>query len=193
LLSAKTATDKKKKGAERRTSCRKPPSAIPTLKKVSLSSGLEVTLINISRGGALIESNNRICPTTTICLRMVTAEGVYQLFGRVLRSRVCGLGAGLRYQSAVAFHNELPLLLEDTGVEARHEAPAVVAVPSSVQPEPAAAPLPVPVPATEPCQEPCTASAEEPATSETDEILTLTACVPPLGPDLRQMFSANNW
>jgi hypothetical protein len=181
--STQTAGDTKKKGAERRTSCRKPPTAIPTLKKLCLSSGLEVQLINISRGGALIESNNRICPTTTICLRMVTAEGVYQLFGRVLRSRVCGLGAGLRYQSAVAFHNELPLLLEDEAAEPRQAAPAPVQPETPVEPAPPAS--------LELCSD--TLSADESAPSETDGILTVTACVPPMGPDLRQMFSANNW
>jgi hypothetical protein len=187
--STQATANTKKKGADRRTSCRKPPSAIPTLKKLCLSSGLEVQLINISRGGALIESNNRICPTTTICLRMVTAEGVYQLFGRVLRSRVCGLGAGLRYQSAVAFHNEFPLLLEDEAAEPRQAVPAPAAGSPAVQPETAvmtASPASL-----EPG--PDTLSPDEPTPPENDGILTVTACVPPMGPDLRQMFSANNW
>jgi len=96
---------------ERRASPRLPPSAIPSLKGVKLVAGPEVRLVNISRGGALIESEARLSPGSNLCLRLVTAESVYLLKGQVLRSKVASLaGAGLRYQSAVSFVEEFSIL-----------------------------------------------------------------------------------
>jgi hypothetical protein len=88
-----------------------PPSAIPALKGVRLVAGPEVRLINISRGGALIESDSRLTPGSNLCLRLVTAESVYLLRGRVLRSRVATLTHSvLRYQSALTFDEEFRIL-----------------------------------------------------------------------------------
>lgn len=96
---------------ERRASPRLPPSAIPSLKGVKLVAGPEVRLVNISRGGALIESEARLSPGSNLCLRLVTAESVYLLKGHVLRSKVASLaGGGLRYQSAVSFNEEFSIL-----------------------------------------------------------------------------------
>jgi hypothetical protein len=100
-----------KNSNQRRASPRLPPTAIPSLKGVKLVAGPEVQLINISRGGALIESEARLSPGSHLCLRLVTAESVYLLKGRILRSKVAAVAEGcLRYQSAISFDEEFSIL-----------------------------------------------------------------------------------
>jgi hypothetical protein len=185
-----------KTGMERRTSPRLPPSAIPALKSISLSSGPEVVLINISRGGALLESDRRLRPSTKICLRLVTAEAVHQVWGRVLRSQVSRLAGGLHYQSAVAFDQELALLAAVT------ENTLVQTTSSTMEPPAQIAPPTEGVAATEqiPTAREIPASQEEPlGQSEEDSndlppgVLTLTASLLSSGPDLQQAFEINHW
>ena len=92
-----------------RASPRFPPDAFPSLKGACLVSGSEVKLINISKGGALLESAERLSPSTRISLRLITAEGIIQLYGQILRSTICRLNGGLWCRSAVAFDKEFPL------------------------------------------------------------------------------------
>jgi hypothetical protein len=104
---------------------------IPALKSVSSNTGAEMQVINISRGGALLESEMRMTPGTRVILKVVTIEGVIQIAGRVLRSSVCSLKGIPRYQSAVAF--ETPLHILDDLLEKRADAsrPACSPSPSS--------------------------------------------------------------
>jgi hypothetical protein len=67
-------------------------------------------VVNISRGGALLESEVRLPPGTRIVLRVVTIEGVIQITGQVLRSSISSLKGTPKYQSAVAFENPLRIL-----------------------------------------------------------------------------------
>jgi hypothetical protein len=123
------ARNPSKSGADRRTAPRLPASSIPSLKGVKLVAGSEVKLLNISRGGALIESESRLTPGANLCLRLVTAESVYLLKGRVLRSKVTSLdGTALRYHSALTFEEEfavLPAGSPEAAAESEAAAPAV--------------------------------------------------------------------
>jgi len=85
-------------------------SEVPSLKGVSSNGGSELEVINISRGGALLESDMRMRPGTKILLRVVTIEGVIQIAGHVLRSSISSLKGVPRYQSAVEFENPLHIL-----------------------------------------------------------------------------------
>jgi hypothetical protein len=67
-------------------------------------------VINIARGGALLETDVRLPPGTKIVLRVVTIEGVIQITSQVLRSSISSLKGTPKYQSAVAFENPLHIL-----------------------------------------------------------------------------------
>ena len=102
-----------KSGSERRRTFRFPPNAVPGLKTVHLGSGPEVELVNISRGGALLESTSRLTPSSNISLRLVAGESSFVIRGRVIRSQVAGfLGSMLKYRSAIQFTQEFVLLPE---------------------------------------------------------------------------------
>ncbi len=94
----------------RRRSPRFDSSAIPNLKSVHQVEGPEVKLINISRGGALIETQKRIPPGSKISLRIVTTEKVYTLNGQILRCYVYEIEKVLTYQCALAFDEDFTLL-----------------------------------------------------------------------------------
>ncbi len=93
-------------------------TALPFLKSVNQVGGPEVKLINISRRGALIESQVRLTTGSSICLRLAIAETVYLLKGRVLRYSVSSLvGSSLRYQSAIVFDEDFAIMPESTEAE----------------------------------------------------------------------------
>jgi hypothetical protein len=159
---------------EKRSSPRLPPSTISKFKSVRLVAGPEVTLINISRGGALIETDAHLVPRSSVAIRLVAADAVFLLHGRVLRSRACSFqGSALLYQSALAFDEELPLLAGDQDHpqadaapdEASFQAGEGEAIAPQMQPQ----------------------IGEEPA------VITIDIPVPSWGPDLRQIFGLNNW
>ncbi len=92
---------------ERRTAPRLPITAIRALKSVKLLAGEGVRLINISRGGALLESNISMKPGSHISIRLETIEAVYTLRGKVLRSRAMKMeGRHLVFQSAIEFDEQ---------------------------------------------------------------------------------------
>ncbi len=110
----------------RKTENRKAPrfgaSAIPSLQSVSQVVGPEVKLINISRAGALIESQEPLSKGSSICLKLVTAKNVYLLKGRILRYNVSSVkGNMLQYQSAIVFDEDFTILPSNTEVEEIYE------------------------------------------------------------------------
>ncbi|MBP1597528.1 MAG: PilZ domain protein [Acidobacteria bacterium] len=159
----------------RRRAPRLAPSAIPELKSARLLAGPEIQLINLSRGGALLESDTRIIPGANICIRLVAADAVFLLRGRVLRSRASQLrGSALVYECAIAFDEEFPLL-----PRSEEEAPNVAEKNPGPSLEEAAKAA---------CDGWPAAAGNDPA-----DPLTVTVPVPESGPDLRQIFGLNNW
>lgn len=101
------------------------PSAVPSLKSVSLVTGPDVQLINISRGGALFQTNARILPGAGICIRLVATDALFFLRGRVLQSQVSSSrGSELHYECRVAFDEEFSL---PEAERENHPAPAIKA------------------------------------------------------------------
>ncbi len=86
------------------------PAEVPSLKSISSNAGMEMKVVNVSRGGALLETEVRLPPGTGIMLKVVTVEGVIQIAGHVLRSSVSSLKGIPKYQSAVAFESPLHIL-----------------------------------------------------------------------------------
>ncbi len=111
----KPETENQRKGAERRTAPRLPPSAIDGLRAAKLVAGPEVRLVNISRGGALLETRARLLIGSKVSVKLTTKDGLFTLRGGVLRSRVTVLEAGMiLYESAVVFDEEFTQLAEGT-------------------------------------------------------------------------------
>lgn len=166
---------------DRRASPRLPPSAIPSLKGVKLVAGPEVRLVNISRGGALIESEARLSPGSNLCLRLVTAESVYLLKGQVLRSKVASLtGGSPRYQSAVSFIEEFSIL---PGRQRPHR--AEVGTVEDPQADRVAAPPSA--------DTPCSSTGEIRQEGDLPELETVTVNSNQSDLDLRKQLRQNTW
>ena len=165
--------------SDRRTSPRLPPSAFPALKSACLSTGSDVTLINISRGGALLESNERLAPSSRVSLRVITTQGTIVLHGRILRSMISDLKDKPRYRSAVVFNREFPLEAKDASSESSQEdtITTVLRPPSPENGDVSGDPA-LPAYLTK---------------DEGEEVVTLTACVLPGEPDLSEIFRINKW
>lgn len=171
----KESSSEEKAGGERRAYPRKPASELPFLKSVKLLAGPEVRIIDVSRGGAQLESDTPLPPGTRVCLRLVTTDTTLLIDGRVLRSRVSCLQPGLvRYRSAVAFDEEVALFSEDKADSAAKEAAP------RRQPESPSGP---PAARVSGAEDPCDAA----------DLVTVTAVVTETGPDLRQIFGVNSW
>jgi hypothetical protein len=165
-------------GKERRASPRRLASELPFLKSVKLLAGPDVRLVDVSRGGALLESDTPLPPGTRICLRLVTTDTTILIDGRVLRSRVSCLQAGLvRYKSAIAFDEDVALFAEDRQEEA-------AAAPASAPPLEAAAPS---------SSTPEAKAAGNASPEHSAAYMTVTAVVQDSGPDLHQIFGTNDW
>ncbi len=139
--------------------------------------GPEANLINVSRGGALIETDARLAPKSPICLRIVTAEAILMLKGRVVYSRTAVVGSStIRFHTAMQFDEEFLLadaqFTEDNAAAGNAPPPAEPQQPaaeSSPQTEPVAAP------------------------DEPERMVMVTASAPNGGDELRDMFGLNNW
>jgi hypothetical protein len=84
-----------------------------------LRSGQDLSLINLSSGGALVEGNFGARPGTSIELQLLTPGWRGLAMAQVLRCHVAALhpSRGVRYRAALAFAQELavPGEEEDSG------------------------------------------------------------------------------
>jgi hypothetical protein len=72
--------------------------------------GREVTVLDLSSGGALIEADHRLLPGSLVELQLAGADGRLAVRGRVLRCSVSSLHPSrITYRAAVAFERELLL------------------------------------------------------------------------------------
>jgi hypothetical protein len=70
--------------------------------------GREASLLDVSAGGALVETTYRLLPGSSIELHVVTSERRASVRGGVLRSAVVGVrAAGMCYRSAIGFDHLL--------------------------------------------------------------------------------------
>ena len=192
--------------ADRRVWPRIPASALPDL-SVNLTTGPDIRLIDISRGGALFECSKRLVPASTVALRLVTPDGTHIVRGRVVRSRIVRLErGGLGYQAAIAFNETLQDLKEPGATAPAEEPPAASAEPPPPEPTPAASLWAGAVgePGGGQAEGDTAASAPEAApeaTTKTDSadaawappMLTLTASVLQTSEELREIFNGNDW
>lgn len=80
--------------------------------------GYNVTLIDVSSGGALVETAHRLLPGKSVELHIEAPDRRGTLRGRVLRCSVVGVRpASICYRGAIAFDRHLPWFTEAAGYE----------------------------------------------------------------------------
>jgi hypothetical protein len=152
---------------ECRPSLRCQPSVAP--EGTGAPCGREARLLNVSRGGILLETASRLAPGAAILVKLVAADAVFLLRGRVCRTRQTLLrGADFRYESAVAFDDNYPR-------------PVEAAIPGSegtLEFAPAGG-----------------VSAEATAGDRTQCLpaYAVSVSIPRSGPELHQIFGLNHW
>ena len=160
---------------DRRTSPRFSQTEIPDLQTAKLLDGPAARLINISRGGILLETAECMMPGGIVYIRLVAADAVFLLRGKVLRSRPSLMrNLSPSYETAVSLDGTLPVPV-GSGDGFKGDVPRAI-VPSGQKsglgvPDDQTAALWAPSPAT----------------------YTVTAPVPRSGPDLNQIFGLNSW
>jgi hypothetical protein len=106
-------------------------SEVPWIKNVSIGSGARTNVVNVSRGGTLLQTRRRIARGTGVDLHLNTAEGTVQLTGLVLRSSISSLKGIPQYHAAVAFDRPLNIFDEPPGPIAEDSrTPAFISSPS---------------------------------------------------------------
>jgi hypothetical protein len=75
-----------------------------------MTQGNTARVVDISRGGALIETDVRLCPQTKIVFKVLMEQGDFRVTGAVLRSSIKSLQGTPIYQSAIVFENPLTVL-----------------------------------------------------------------------------------
>ena len=90
---------------ERRRTTRVPPEATPWEPAALLRPGVDVVLLNVSAGGALIESRTRISPGARTELQLLGAVR-RAVRGRIDRCAVSALNP-VRYRGAIVFDEQL--------------------------------------------------------------------------------------
>jgi len=86
------------------------PENTPALKGITMTQGNTARVIDISRGGALIETDVRLCPQTKTVFKVLMEQGDFRVTGLVLRSSIKSLKGKPIYQSAIVFENPLTIL-----------------------------------------------------------------------------------
>lgn len=117
IRNMKTRPSKEEAGINRRKYPRLKPSEVPGLKSAELSQGTEIEIVNISRGGMLLETGTRLGPDFKIILKVVTDKGPFRIDGVILRSSICSLKGKPLYRSAVKFKQPFELLDESMILE----------------------------------------------------------------------------
>ena len=109
---------RKKTEPNRRMYPRLKPQEVPELKGMELGQGKEIDVVNISRGGMLLETEMRLRPELKIVLKANTNRGALRIEGVILRSAICSLEGGPRYRSAIEFRQPFELLPEESDSDA---------------------------------------------------------------------------
>jgi hypothetical protein len=76
--------------------------------------GYDVVLVDVSAGGALIDSLHRLLPGSAIELRLAARQGRTSIRGRVLRCAVARLRLDcVWYRGAIGFEQGIPWLVDE--------------------------------------------------------------------------------
>lgn len=89
---------------DRRRCTRRVPGRAEPLARIRLRTGWEMTVVDLSDSGALVEGGARLLPGTHVDVHVVTREGRVLVRSRVVRAHVCHVQSdAVRYRGALAF------------------------------------------------------------------------------------------
>ncbi len=96
--------------ADRRLAPRHRPVGDEPWSRVRLRDGRELTVVDASAGGLLVEGEVRLLPGTHLDLHLITMDGRLLVRTRILRAHVVRLaGDGVTYRGALAFERSFEL------------------------------------------------------------------------------------
>jgi hypothetical protein len=102
--------------AERRAAPRRRGVVEHGIASARVRPGTDADIIDVSAGGALIESAHRMLPGAPIELQLAAGGRREAIRGRVVRCSVARLRAvGVWYRGAIRFDRQLPWLVEEEG------------------------------------------------------------------------------
>jgi hypothetical protein len=101
------------RGRERRIHQRLRPHDVQWLRKLRLKNGPEVSLIDISSGGALVDARVQLKPGSSVTLQMSANTRLIDIRSDVLRCGIATLEGAATYRGAFVFAE--PLALADLG------------------------------------------------------------------------------
>jgi hypothetical protein len=109
-----------KPASERRQAPRHRHSEDHGIESARVRPGHAAKVIDVSAGGALIETHHRLLPGTIVELRVERDGNTATVRGRVLRCAVVGVRpAWVCYRGAIGFERQLSWLLDHGGAEER--------------------------------------------------------------------------
>ncbi len=102
---------KGKATVERRAHRRRATGECGWISKARVRPGVDVRLLDLSSGGALVEGAVRLLPGSRVELQLSSSDTRRVIAGRVLRCNVSALSAehGIRYTAAVGFETRLAM------------------------------------------------------------------------------------
>lgn len=105
------------KGAERRRDARQVGAALDWVRDLRLRPGLPASLVNLSAGGALIETSTRLRPGGRVSIRVTGAGGRWSVSGRIVRAWVAAIDLdAVRYRGALVFDERVDMAMwRDSG------------------------------------------------------------------------------
>jgi len=102
--------------SERRSAVRRIPAQEEPLCGARLRAGRELSIVDISDTGALVEGAARLLPGTHVEVHVITREGRTLVRSRVTRAWVHALTAdSLRYRAALAFERRVNTTADRVG------------------------------------------------------------------------------
>ena len=85
------------------------------MERARLRPGRTAQVVNLSAGGALIETDWRLLPGTRVEMQLGEPVALFRVAGRILRSQVARLDpGGIRYRGALMFEQRVPFGVEHT-------------------------------------------------------------------------------
>ncbi len=153
--------------------------SLPALNSICSGSGSEMQISNVSRGGALLKTRERLMPGAKIQFRFFVSGDEIRLAGFVLRSALAVPRTLPRYQTAVVFDRPFHI------PEGRPAARTCAAQTVWIEPSSPAAISPV-------IADPASISSEEQAAALSLTILSYSICNTP-SRVLYEMLSRNSW
>jgi hypothetical protein len=89
---------------ERRRACRREPAGDEPLSRARLRTGRDLSVVNVSNTGVLVEGAARLLPGTHVDVHVVTRDGRVLVRSRVTRAYVWAVSAdAVSYRGALAF------------------------------------------------------------------------------------------